>query len=60
MLDAARVFGIEPVVVDVDQDEALVAKWDELVPVLLYAGNEVCHYRFDAAAARRVQASIVG
>jgi hypothetical protein len=60
MLAAARVFGIEPAVIDVDQDEQLVARWDELVPVLLYAGDEVCHYHFDEAAVRRVQARVVG
>ena len=39
-------------VIDVDQDESLVAKYDELVPVLLgqKAGHEaqqICHYFLD-------------
>lgn len=39
-------------VVDVDADPQLVARFDELVPVL-YAdpdGPEICHYFLDAAA----------
>lgn len=41
-------------VVDVDADPALVARFDELVPVLYGdpAGAELCHYFLDAAAAR--------
>ena len=48
-LDSAHVFTYE--VVDVDTDEALVAQYDELVPVLI--GNkkgvdtQLCHYFFD-------------
>ena len=42
-------------VVDVDEDDALVARFDELVPVLFgnLAEPELCHYFFDEAAARR-------
>ncbi len=41
-------------VVDVDADPALVARFDELVPVLYGdpAGAELCHYFLDAPAAR--------
>ena len=46
-------------VVDVDADEALVARFDELVPVLFGRLDEpeLCHYFFDEAAARRFLAS---
>lgn len=42
-------------VIDVDADEALVARFDELVPVLFgdLAQPELCHYFLDAAAVRR-------
>ncbi len=44
-------FGIE--VVDVDADPTLVAKYDELVPVLADGeGRELCHYFLDAAKVR--------
>jgi thiol-disulfide isomerase/thioredoxin len=41
-------------VVDVDADPALVARFDELVPVLYGdpEGAELCHYFLDPAAAR--------
>ena len=45
-------FGWRVVVVDVDQDPALEARWNELVPVLLHGETEVCHYHLDAAAVR--------
>ena len=37
-------------VIDVDADPALVARYDELVPVLLADGAELCHYHLDEAA----------
>jgi thioredoxin-like negative regulator of GroEL len=37
-------------VVDVDADPALVARFDELVPVLVADGAELCHYFLDEAA----------
>jgi hypothetical protein len=45
-------------VIDVDSDPALCARYDELVPVLVCDGIELCHYRLDeprvrAALARR-------
>jgi len=50
-------FGIE--VLDVDADPALVAKYDELVPVLLDGeGRELCHYHLDAAKVREYLGAI--
>ena len=48
-----RPFEIE--VIDVDADPALVARFDELVPVLYgdLAEPELCHYFLDEAAVRR-------
>lgn len=42
-------------VIDVDADEALVARFDELVPVLYgdLAKPELCHYFLDEDAVRR-------
>ena len=62
LLDALRAFmareglacGVD--VIDVDADPALVALYDELVPVLVGAdpdGPELCHYFLDEAALRR-------
>lgn len=45
-------FAIE--VVDVDGDEALETRHGERVPVLEYAGRELCHYRLDAEKVREV------
>lgn len=44
-------------VVDVDADEALVARYDELVPVLTASRDngpdrQLCHYFLDVAAVR--------
>ncbi|MFM9437927.1 thiol-disulfide isomerase/thioredoxin [Janthinobacterium sp. CG_23.3] len=46
--DPAAPFTVE--VIDVDADEALVAKYDELVPVLFgdLEQPELCHYFLDA------------
>lgn len=42
-------------VIDVDADPALVARFDELVPVLFgdLAAPELCHYFLDQDAVRR-------
>lgn len=48
----ASEFGVEVEVLDVDADEVLVAQYDELVPVLLHQGRELCHYHLDAALVR--------
>jgi thioredoxin reductase (NADPH) len=41
-------YGATLVVLDVDADPLLEAKYDELVPVLLHGQNELCHYFLDA------------
>ncbi len=43
-------FGME--VVDVDGDPALAAAYDELVPVLVAEGRELCHYFLDEPKVR--------
>lgn len=48
----AKEFGYGVDVLDVDADPALVERYDELVPVLLHAGRELCHYILDAAKVR--------
>jgi len=44
-------------VIDVDAEPALEARYGERVPVLFAgepaSGNELCHYRLDAAAVER-------
>jgi len=45
-------FGASVTVVDVDSDEALEARWGELVPVLLHDGVELCHYFLDESRVR--------
>ena len=47
-------------VIDVDADEALVARFDELVPVLFgdLAQPELCHYFLDADAVRAYLAAL--
>ncbi|RQH10112.1 glutaredoxin family protein [Paraburkholderia dinghuensis] len=39
-------------VIDVDSDPALEARYDELVPVLVCNGVELCHYWLDEARVR--------
>lgn len=39
-------------IVDIDTAPELQARYDELVPVLLCDGVEVCHYRLDEARVR--------
>lgn len=49
-------------VLDVDADPALVARFDELVPVLYGAPDqpELCHYFLDPAAVQAYLASLPG
>jgi hypothetical protein len=47
-------------VVDVDADPALVARFDELVPLLYAGGAELCHYFLDEAALTSYLARIAG
>lgn len=49
-------FGARLEVLDVDADPELEAKYDELVPVLLLDGQELCHYFLDEAKVRAVLA----
>ncbi|MCC6071925.1 glutaredoxin family protein [Massilia sp. GCM10020059] len=58
MQDEATRFEVD--VVDVDADEALVARFDELVPVLYgdLSQPELCHYFLDADAVRAYVASV--
>lgn len=53
----AHEFGARLESVDVDEDAALEARWDEMVPVLLVNGAYVCHYRLDEAALRAILAA---
>ena len=57
MQDATTRFDVD--VVDVDADEALVARFDELVPVLYgdLAQPELCHYFLNVEAVRAYIAS---
>lgn len=45
-------FGIAVDIVDVDGDSELKARYDELVPVLLHEGRELCHYFLEVAKVR--------
>ena len=40
-------FGFELDVIDVDEDPVLEEKYNELVPVLLHGGQEICHWFLD-------------
>ena len=40
-------FGFTLEVLDVDADEALEARYNELVPVLLAGETEICHWHLD-------------
>ena len=54
----AAEFGAAVTVVDVDGDPLLEAQYDELVPVLLHGGNELCHYFLDEPKIREYLAGI--
>ena len=43
-------FNVE--VIDVDGDPALDERYGELVPVLMHAGAELCHYHLDTGKIR--------
>lgn len=51
-------FGANLRVVDVDTDPELEARYDELVPVLLYGETELCHHFLDAAKTREYLSGI--
>ena len=46
--------------IDIDTDPALEALYDELVPVLVLDGVELCHYRLDEARVRGALLSAPG
>ena len=48
----AAEYAVEVEVIDVDSNPALLALYDELVPVLLHGENELCHYFLDIAKVR--------
>jgi glutaredoxin len=48
----AAEFGVPIECIDVDTDPALEALYDELVPVLVLDGVELCHYRLDETRVR--------
>ena len=62
MRDALRPYqqqhGFTLEVIDVDNDPALVERFDELVPVLMHGDTEICHYHLDAARLDAVPAEI--
>ena len=45
-------FGFAVDVVDVDGDAALKRRFGALVPVLMHAATELCHYHLDAGKVR--------
>lgn len=45
-------FGFAVDVVDVDSDALLEERFGNLVPVLMHAGTELCHYHLDSAKVR--------
>lgn len=48
----AAEFGISIEIIDVDADPQLEARYNELVPVLLHEGTELCHHFLDEAKVR--------
>lgn len=51
-------FGFALEVFDVDDDAALEEKYNELVPVLLHDGIEICHWHLDEAKLRAYLAEL--
>jgi hypothetical protein len=45
-------FAFTVTVIDVDTDAVALASYDELVPVLVAEGGELCHYFFEHAKVR--------
>jgi glutaredoxin len=52
-------FGAQVVVIDVDADPVLEARYNELVPVLVCDGVELCRYHLDAGRVRSALAARV-
>ncbi len=57
LVPLAAEFGASIEVIDVDADPALVARYDELVPVLVLDGVELARYTLDQ---ERVRAALAG
>lgn len=53
-------FGFELAVVDVDEDEALEAAYNELVPVLLHEDKELCHWHLNEKKVRHYLRGLKG
>ncbi|EGZ45983.1 glutaredoxin family protein [Neisseria wadsworthii] len=51
-------FGFELEVVDVDEDAELEAQYNELVPVLLHKGRELCHWHLNEGQVREYLISL--
>jgi glutaredoxin len=45
-------FGAQVEIVDIDADSLLEARYNELVPVLICDGVELCHYHLDEGRVR--------
>ncbi|MBS1188893.1 MAG: Glutaredoxin 2 [Rhodocyclaceae bacterium] len=54
----AEEFGATVNVVDVDADPQLESLYNELVPVLLHEGRELCHYFLDEPKVREYLSEI--
>lgn len=54
----AEEFGASVTVLDVDEDPALEARYNELVPVLLHGDTELCHYFLDEPKVREYLSEI--
>lgn len=52
LLPLQTAYGFELELVDVDEDEALEAVYNELVPVLLHQDEMICHWHLDEARTR--------
>ena len=52
-------FGAQVIVVDIDEDPLLEARYNDVVPVLVCDGVELCHYHLDVAQVRRALAARV-
>jgi hypothetical protein len=58
MSELGRAYAVDVIDIDTGADPALLARYDELVPVLLdAAGNELCHYFLDQDAVARYAAA---
>jgi len=51
-------FGFLLEVIDIDSDPVLERRFDTLVPVLMHAGTELCHYHLDTGKVRAYLAKI--